>query len=304
MFPFPEEVSTATRPLIYYCRSRSMEDFSCYWHPLENISNSDNVSYVLTFGPVQECPDYVSSGPHSCHFDYKHTNIWKAYCMNVTAITPLGNYSSPKQCVDVADIVETEAPVNLTYELYDAGGHERGHSTLLSWAYPIPSDLQYGWITLVYELRYRRVNEPHNWKVKPSLREPHVELLGLAVGEYVVQVRSRSQNYGRWSKWSLPLYMSIPGRPPTGKLLMLVLVTGVSVIPLPVPFRIKDYFLPPIPKPRIIGIDPLLLKKGHLDEINRHFSSFHGYSPPAYSYADDIWDQVSVGTLRGRTVKD
>lgn len=306
---FTDEVSTATRPLIYYCRSRNMEDFSCYWHPLDNISDPDDVSYILTYnkdkGPVHECPDYLTSGPHSCHFDSGHTTIWKIYCMNVTAVTPLGNYSSPQHCLDVAEIVETEAPVNLTYELYDAGGDEMGHNTLLSWTYPKPSDLQYGWITLVYELQYRRVNEPHNWKAKASLREPHVELLGLPVGDYVVQVRCRSHNYGRWSQWSLPLNMSIPARPPTGKLLVLVLVTGVSVVTL-IGFtlaliqqskRIKDYFLPPIPKPRIIGIDPLLLKKGHLDEINRHFSSFHGYSPPSYSYADDIWEQVSADDL-------
>lgn len=306
---FSDEVYKSIRPLIYYCRSRNMEDFSCYWHPLDNISDTEKISYVLTYskdkGPVQECPDYLTSGPHSCHFDSSHTTIWMIYCMNVTAVTPLGNYSSPQHCLDVAEIVETEAPVNLTYELYDAGGDEMGHNTLLSWAYPKPSDLQYGWITLVYELQYRRVNEPHNWKVKASLREPHVELLGLPVGDYVVQVRCRSHNYGRWSQWSLPLNMSIPARPPTGKLLVLVLVTGVGVLTL-IGFtlglvqqskRIKDYFLPPIPKPRIIGIDPLLLKKGHLDEINRHFSSFHGYSPPSYSYADDIWDQVTADDL-------
>lgn len=305
---FSNDVSVSSRPHIYYCRSRNMEDFSCYWHPLDNISESEEVSYVLTYkkdkGPTLECPDYISEGPNSCHFDSSHTSIWKIYCMNVTAITALGNYSSPQHCLDVAEIVETEAPVNLTYNLYDAGGDELGHNTLLSWAYPKPSDLQYGWITLVYELQYKRVNEPHNWKVKSSLREPRVELLGLPVGEYTVQVRCRSHNYGHWSKWSQPLYMTIPARPPTGKLLVLVLVlvTGISVVAL-IGFtfgfvqqskRIKDFFLPPIPEPRIMGIDPLLLKKGNLEEINRHFTSFHGYSPPSYSYADDLWDQVTA----------
>ncbi|XP_055022996.1 prolactin receptor-like [Boleophthalmus pectinirostris] len=342
---FTDDESASVRPLIYYCRSRNMEDFSCYWHPLDNVSESEHITYILTYykdkGPVLECPDYVSSGPHSCHFDSFHTNIWKMYCMNVTAVTPLGNYTSPQRCLDVADIVETEAPVNLTYEIYDAGGDEMGHNSLLTWSYPKPEDVRYGWITLIYELQYRRVNEPTNWKVKSSLRDPHVELLGLPVGEYVVQVRCRSRNYGRWSQWSLPLYMSIPARPPTADSLLsrsrsrlsqqsapmdspevrvstsaaadrshfhlwgplhLVPHSGVSVVVL-IGFtlglvqqskRIKDYFLPPIPKPRIIGIDPLLLKKGNLEEINRHFSSFHGYSPPSYSYADDIWDQVSA----------
>lgn len=61
--------------------------------------------------------------------------------------------------------VETEAPVNLTYELSDAGGDETGHNALLTWKYPEPGDLQYGWITLVYELQYRRLSEADHWKV-------------------------------------------------------------------------------------------------------------------------------------------
>lgn len=53
-------------------------------------------------------------------------------------------------------------------------------------------------------------------QVKLPLREPHVELLGLPVGDYVVRVRCRSHNYGLWSEWSNTLQMSIPARPPAG----------------------------------------------------------------------------------------
>lgn len=299
-----EDVAVTTRPHIYYCRSPNMEDFTCWWHPLDNLTEGEAVSYVLSYskdeGARQECPDYVTAGPNSCHFDSSHTSIWRVYCMNVTAVTARRNYTSPEHCLDVAEIVQTEAPVNLTHVLTDAGGDEMGHSVLLSWTYPVPSDLRYGWITLVYELQYRRVTEPDNWKVKHPLREPHVELLGLPIGDYVVRVRCRSHNYGLWSKWSAPLLMSIPARPPTGKLLVHILVSGVGVAALlviafgviPQSKRIKDYFLPPIPKPRIIGIDPLLLKKGKLDEINRHFSDFHSYRPP--SYTEEVWEQVNA----------
>lgn len=299
-----EEVAVTTRPHIYYCRSPNMEDFTCWWHPLENLTNGEQVTYVLSYskdkGPKHECPDYVTAGPNSCHFDSSHTSIWKIYCMNVTAITAHRNYTSQEHCLDVADIVQTEAPVNLTYTLKDAGGEENGHNVLLSWAYPVPSDLQYGWITLVHELQYRRVTEPDNWKVKYPLREPQVVLLCLPVGDYVVRVRCRSHNYGLWSKWSSTMLMSIPARPPAGKLLVWILVSGVSVVALlviafsviPQSRRIKDYFLPPIPKPRIIGIDPLLLKKRNLDEINHHFSNFHSYRPP--SYTEEVWDPVNA----------
>ncbi|KAM8903039.1 prolactin receptor isoform 3-T5 [Spinachia spinachia] len=280
-----------------------MEDFSCWWRPLDNLTDGGQVTYDFRYshgkGPWLECPDYVSSGPFSCHFDSSHTSIWKVYCLKVSAFTAHRNYTSQELCVDVADIVQTEAPVNLSFSLTAAGGDEVGHAALLSWSYPVPSDLHYGWITLVYELQYRRLNEPDAWKVKHPLREPRVELLGLPAGDYVVRVRCRSQNYGLWSAWSATTAMSLPAEPPAGHLLVLILVTVVSVVALlvilfwvvPQGKRIKDYFLPPVPKPRIIGIDPLLLKKGNLDDINRHFSSLHGQSPP--SYTEDIWVQVS-----------
>uniref|UniRef100_A0A672F853 Fibronectin type-III domain-containing protein n=1 Tax=Salarias fasciatus TaxID=181472 RepID=A0A672F853_SALFA len=299
-----EAVAATTKPDIYYCRSPNMEDFTCWWHPLDNLTAGEEATYVLTYskekGRVQECPDYVSAGPNSCHFDSSHTSIWKIYCLNVTAVTSRGNYTSRQHCLDVADIVQTEAPVNLTYQLTAAGGDEAGQSVLLSWKYPVPSHLQYGWITLEYELQYSRVTEPDNWKVKHPLREPHFQLLGLPFGEYAVRVRCRSRNHGLWSKWSSTLSMSIPAKPPAGKLLLLILATGVSVVVLlvitfgviPQSSRIKEYFLPPIPKPRIIGVDPLLLKKGNLDQINHHFSNFHGYRPPSYS--EEVWDHASV----------
>uniref|UniRef100_A0A8C5G0T9 Prolactin receptor-like n=1 Tax=Gouania willdenowi TaxID=441366 RepID=A0A8C5G0T9_GOUWI len=282
-----------------------MEDFTCWWHPLGNLTEQEEIIYIFTYskdeGPVVDCPDYISGGPNSCHFDSSHTSIWKMYCMNVTAVTAHRNYTSQQHCLDVAEIVQTEAPVNLTYKLTDAGGDELGHNVALTWAYPVPTDLQYGWITLVYELRYRRIAEVHNWKVKQPFREPRMELLGLPVGHYVVQVRCRSHNSGLWSRWSKELAMSIPARAPAGKLLVMVLALGVGVVALiviilgviPQSRRIKDYFLPPIPKPRIIGIDPLLLKKGHLDAINRHFSGFHNYCPP--SYTEEVWENVMKG---------
>ncbi|XP_042175336.1 prolactin receptor-like [Oncorhynchus tshawytscha] len=198
-------VAVTNRPHIYYCRSPNMEVFTCWWHPLDNNSESDdNITYSLTYslekGPRRECPDYVTGGPNSCHFDSGHTSIWTIYCMNVMARTSHGVFSSKDHCLDVADIVETEAPVNLTYTLLNETEEEAGRTAMVSWVYPNPSHIQYGWITLVFELQYRRIAEPNNWKVKGLLREPCLELLDLPVGEYIVRVRCRSRNNGLWSK--------------------------------------------------------------------------------------------------------
>lgn len=56
--------------------------------------------------PKQECPDYKTGGPNSCHFDRSHTRVWNVYCMNVTAVTAVRNYTSQQHCLDVADIGE------------------------------------------------------------------------------------------------------------------------------------------------------------------------------------------------------
>lgn len=42
---------------------------------------------------------------------------------------------------------------------------EAGQTVLVSWQYPIAQHVQIGWITLIYELRYRAASEPNNWKV-------------------------------------------------------------------------------------------------------------------------------------------
>lgn len=294
-----------TRPHIYFCRSPNMEEFTCWWHPLDNISQiNDNVTYTFTYytekTPRSECHDYVTGGLNSCHFDSSHTSIWTLYCMEVTASTLQGNFTSQEHCLDVVEIVETEAPVNLTYTFLDANEEEMGRTVNVSWVYPIPAHIQFGWITLVFELQYRRIAEPTNWKVKGLLRERHLEILDLPIGEYIVQVRCRPHNKGHWSKWSSSLLVKVPGRPTSDKLLALLLVTGICVMALlvigfgiiPHGKRLKAYLLPPIPKPRISGIDPLLLKKGSMDEINRHFMSLQGYKPPSYS--EEVWDKVNM----------
>ncbi|KAI2668853.1 Growth hormone receptor [Labeo rohita] len=318
-----------------------MEIFTCWWRP---IANQDNVTYTLLYTTgeraPQECPDYVTGGINSCFFDVKHTQVWEVYCMNVTAHTRTGPVASHKHCVDVADIVEIDPPFNLTYIMLNESVGESGRSVLLSWSYPVESQVREGWITLIYELRYRHFAQPDNWKMKERLREPHVELLDLPVGKYEFMVRCRSANSKHWSAWSESINITINGRPLSDRMLALILVTSIAIMAFLVvglgiaprgkrsvtswssslwsQYRhtvdvnhtggsvdlrhrvtIKSFLLPPIPKPRIRGIEPVLLKKGKIDEINRHFSSFHGYKPPQYSM--ETWYQVSVDACPAAT---
>ncbi|XP_028811203.1 prolactin receptor isoform X1 [Denticeps clupeoides] len=300
-----DPVSIPSRPHIYYCRSPNMETFTCWWHPLEDGSHGDDVTYNFTYiigykPPVQECPDYVTGGPNSCYFDAAHTLIWEVYCMNVTAKSRSGRVTSQEHCLDVAEIVEIDPPFNLTHVLMNVSENESGRTVLVSWSYPIQSHVHTGWITLVYELRYRLISEPSKWKVKGLLREPHLELLDLPVGTYEVMVRCRSKNNNIWSQLSTPLIFTVPPTHSPDRMMALILMTGVGIMVfliigfgiIPQGKRIKALLLPPIPNPRIRGIDPMLLKKGKMDEINRHFSTFHGYKPP--QYIEETWCQVSA----------
>ncbi len=62
--------------------------------------------------------------------------------------------------------VEIDPPFNLTYVMLNESVAESGHSVLLSWLTPIESQVREGWITLVYELRFRHVAQPDNWRVR------------------------------------------------------------------------------------------------------------------------------------------
>ncbi|XP_035249076.1 prolactin receptor-like isoform X1 [Anguilla anguilla] len=309
--------SLLLRPQIHYCRSPNMETFTCWWHFPDNGSRgNENITYTLTYsvgnGPKKECPDYVTGGANSCYFDSRHTQVWEIYCMSVVAHGRHGNYTSEDHCLDVADIVETDPPFNLTYWLTNSSEEGAGRSAMVSWLYPNAEDVHSGWVTLVFELQYRRQSEPHNWKVKGVLREPRLELLDLPPGSYVVRVRCKSHISKLWSKWSELLTIHIPnqqsiGMQPENKMLAIILVTGIGVMAflmigfgvIPHSKRIKAFLLPPVPKPRIRGIDPILLKNGRMDEITRLFKSFHGYSPP--QYCAESW--LHVTTDEGQSLK-
>ncbi|KAG8004525.1 prolactin receptor, partial [Nibea albiflora] len=295
-----EEVASTARPHIYYCRSPNMEDFTCWWHPLDNLTEGEQVTYVFSYtkdkGPKHECPDYVSAGPNSCHFDSKHTTIWKIYCMNVTAVTAQRNYTSQEHCLDVGEIVQTEAPVNLTYELKDAGGDEMGHNCAA--VLDVPGALRPA---------VRVDHAGARAAVKHPLREPHVELLGLPVGDYVVRVRCRSQNYGLWSKWSSTLLMSIPARPLAGKLLLRILMAGVGVVALvviifgiiPQSKREKDTLVVPC------DVTPVAAQQFTLQNPKAHTRGLPPYcSLPAEAFTPTLdvaspWPRPEIMTLPG-----
>lgn len=62
--------------------------------------------------------------------------------------------------------VETDPPSNLTYVMLNESIGEVGRSVLVSWLHPVKSLVHEEQIMLVYELRYRNLAQPDNWRVQ------------------------------------------------------------------------------------------------------------------------------------------
>ncbi|XP_075930074.1 prolactin receptor isoform X1 [Petromyzon marinus] len=206
---------------------------------------------------------------------------------------------------------QTNPPWNLTWELVgDEAGegateHELGE-VRLRWQPPLEPDIRSGWITLEYQIRVRD-NSTLNW----TLREEHVSvmhhvLLGPRPGRPLeVQVRCKPRTLGIWSEWSESLLVITEG----WDLLQVLLVLGVLVsccllatllLLLRCHTRMAKWLFPPVPSPRIRGIDPDMLKKGPVEEFNRMISSFHGFVSPVMH--DDPWLEVTEVTCERDTL--
>uniref|UniRef100_W5MTX1 Fibronectin type-III domain-containing protein n=1 Tax=Lepisosteus oculatus TaxID=7918 RepID=W5MTX1_LEPOC len=282
------------KPHIEHCRSPDMETFTCWWSADSNATEGlSNTTYTLTYtiGKV------VTSCGLYCFIIHSHRSHIKFKKMSIKCVNP---FPDQLHSLCSSPAVEPDPPVNLTCRFANSSEEGAGRTVVVAWRHPNTADVEVGWLTLVYELQFRRESEPRSWKARGLLREPRLELLDLPAGSYAVRVRCKSRNSALWSKWSRLLTFTVPPRQSLDKMLALILVTGVGVMAfliigfgiVPQSKRIKAFLLPPIPKPRIRGIDPMLLKKGKIDEINRLFSSFHGYSPPQYK--EDAWFEVST----------
>ncbi|KFR07646.1 Growth hormone receptor, partial [Nipponia nippon] len=130
-----------------------------------------------------------------------------------------------------------------------------------------------------------------------------VPLYSLKMGrDYEIRVRSRQRTSEKFGEFSEILYVSFSQ---TGVEFVhcaeeiefpwfLVVIFGacglavtVILILLSKQPRLKMLIFPPVPVPKIKGIDPDLLKKGKLDEVNSILASHDNYKTQLYN--DDLW---------------
>ncbi|XP_073697432.1 prolactin receptor b [Garra rufa] len=265
-------------PRLTNCRSPEKETFTCWWEP--GSTGGLPTSYHLYYRKessleVFECPDYHKAGNNSCYFDKRHTSIWIIYNITVVASNAVGKAYSESVEIDVMDIVQPHPPENVNVTFM--------HTTnspyfLVRWRPPRDADTRSGWVTIKYEVRLKIENgeeEDSSWESYNAGKQLEFSIYSPQPGaKYAVQVRCKLDQ-GLWSEWSLSAFIQIPDNiSETQNAVMITAVTITAICflltagVLKVKMKpVKHFFLPPVPEPKISGLDTQLLKSGKSEEI-------------------------------------
>lgn len=268
------------------CRSPEKETFSCWWKPGSDGGLPTNYSlfYNKEGKETYECPDYITAGPNSCYFDKKHTSLWTTYNITVKATNAMGTNISKPHYMDVTMEVQPDPPENLTFEFH-------GKHLQFQWSPPAQADVKSGWLTLEYELRIKP--EGQDWENIFVGKRLSYKVFSLTPGEkYVTQVRCKT-DHGRWSDWSSEIDFQIPKEFRLKDMLVWIFVGFLSfVICLIMTWtmalkriNMMACILPPVPGPKIKGLDTHLLQAGKIEEF---IIALGGQGFPPTSDYDDL----------------
>ncbi|NXC43646.1 PRLR protein, partial [Penelope pileata] len=283
----PSGQSPPEKPTIIKCRSPEKETFTCWWKPGSDGGRPTN--YTLLYSKegeeqVYECPDYRTAGPNSCYFDKKHTSFWTIYNITVRATNEMGSNSSDPHYVDVTYIVQPDPPVNVTLELKKP--INRKPYLVLTWSPPPLADVRSGWLTLEYELRLKP-EEGEEWETIFVGQQTQYKMFSLNPGKkYIVQIHCKPDHHGSWSEWSSEKYIQIPNDFRVKDMIVWIIVGVLSSLICLIMswtmvlkgYRMITFILPPVPGPKIKGIDTHLLETGKSEELLSALGC-HGFPP-------------------------
>uniref|UniRef100_A0A8C8A949 Prolactin receptor n=1 Tax=Otus sunia TaxID=257818 RepID=A0A8C8A949_9STRI len=279
----PNGESPPEKPTIIKCRSPEKETFTCWWKPGSDGGHPTNYTFLYSKEgeqQVYECPDYRTAGPNSCYFDKKHTSFWTIYNITVKATNKMGSNVSDPHYVDVTYIVQPDPPVNVTLELKKPINTKP--YLVLSWSPPPLADVRSGWLTLEYELRLKP-EEGEEWETVFVGQQTQYKMFSLNPGKkYIVQIHCKPDHHGSWSEWSSEKYIQIPTDFRVKDMVVWIIVGVLSsliCLIMITNFTISQTFiLPPVPGPKIKGIDTHLLETGKSEELLSALGC-HGFPP-------------------------
>ncbi|XP_077089087.1 growth hormone receptor b [Siphateles boraxobius] len=292
---------TSTLPRLTGCFSRELMTFHCQWETasLENSKELEDLRlfYILEKDSEKserkwsECPSY-SSLRNECYFDSSNTVIWYTYAIQLRSRSLDVVYD--EKSFSVEEIVFPDPPVGLNWTLLSLSSSGLISDVVVSWD-PPPSaaeNVKTGWMLLVYETQYRKKGSDQ-WISLENSKDTQANIYGLCSNtEYEVRVRSKMRGYD-FGVFSDSIFILIPNkesRIPITPVLVFSAV-GVAIILMLIvvsrQHKLMVIFLPPVPGPKIKGIDPVLLQKGQLSEFTSILSTHPGLRPELYS--NDPW---------------
>ncbi|GLD54136.1 growth hormone receptor-like protein [Lates japonicus] len=306
---FDQDHITSSAPLEPHfteCISRDQETFRCWWSPgtFHNLSSPGavRVFYLKKDSPSsewKECPEYIHSN-RECFFDINHTSVWIPYCMQLRGQDNV-TFFNEDYCFTVENIVRPDPPVSLNWTLLNISPSGLSYDVMVNWEPPPSADVRAGWMRVEYEIQYRERNAT-NWEALEMQPRTQQTIYGLHIGkEYEVHIRCRMQAFTKFGEFSDSIFIQvteIPSRETTLPLTLILFfgILGILILIMLIVVsqqrRFMMILLPPVPAPKIKGIDPELLKKGKLDELNFILSGGGMGGLPAYApdfYQDEPW---------------
>ncbi|XP_060790940.1 prolactin receptor a isoform X2 [Neoarius graeffei] len=287
------------QPQIVSCRSPEKETFTCWWNP--GLNSDPNTTYALYYlkegsEEVQECRDYKTAGPNSCFFNKSDTSLWVNYNITVVATNSMGTSVSEPVVVDVAYIVQPNAPASVKLEVTD-DGEFKAPFLHVTWEKPKSADTASGWMSLLYQLRIKQA-KGSTWEEYDAGMQKYYNIFSLFSGkEYMVQVRCKP-DHGFWSEWTSPVYVQMPEYLDQERSVWIVVAVFSAFVLLILIWTmtlkrnsVKHCLLPPVPGPKIKGFDQKLLKSGKSEEA---FNALVIHSFPPTKYEELLIDYLEV----------
>ncbi|XP_056131810.1 growth hormone receptor a [Lampris incognitus] len=296
--------SAPSEPHFTECISREQETFRCWWSTgsFHNLSSPGalRVFYIKKDSSEwRECPEYIYS-KQECFFNRSYTSIWMRYCIQLRTQNNV-TYFNEDDCFTVENIVRPDPPVSLNWTLLKVSPSKLYYDIKVSWKPPPSADIERGWMRIEYEIQYRGLNSTY-WEALEIQDSTQQTIYGLHIGEeYEVRIRCRMKAFTKFGEFSDSVFIEmteIPSEESTFPVTLVLIIGVVGVIILIMlvilsqQHRLMVILLPPVPTPKIKGIDPELLKKGKLEELNFMLSGGGFGVLPSYApdfYQDEPW---------------